>query len=394
MAKIWLDAGHGGKDPGALGHGLKEKEVNLAVTLKIGGILAAQGHEVLYTRTTDKFVPIKAAEGTTRMTLANRAKADIFVSIHCNAFKNPQAHGLETFSYPGSIKGLKLSTEINDAMVKDKLYHRIRGVKTEKFAVLKYTNMPAALVELAFITNEKDAELLRTKQDEFAAAIARGINNYLDEKADPKPAVLSKFEHVDGKPHQLRIEQAGGKTMAEITRKNCTNGVIFETALPADPRRTYAIAIDQGKPIGANAIYNDWRGKIKRGTMLMYEDGQVTIEYLNHINEAKKPVKWAIGGLALYPSYDMKYEQATADLTGYAYHTAVLYLQGGIIRLVFSKSKCTLDDFRKDIIAEYGKVLVSALNVDGGASSGGRKEGKLLRNTRRLNNIIYFEEEK
>ena len=97
MAKVFLDAGHGGKDPGALGNGLKEKDINLSVTLKVGNILKNHGVNVGYSRTTDVFLEL-----ADRASKANNFGADVFVSIHCNAFDDPSAKGVETYSYPGS----------------------------------------------------------------------------------------------------------------------------------------------------------------------------------------------------------------------------------------------------------------------------------------------------
>ena len=173
MVKVFLDAGHGGKDPGAIGNGLQEKNITLPVTLGIGEILKRHGVTVGYTRTTDTFMEL-----SDRANKANSFGADIFVSIHCNAFEKPSAHGVETYSHIGSTKGAKLAKAIHNEVIKAKLYTRDRGTKTANFAVLRLTKMPAALIELAFITNKEDASLLKTKQKEFALAIAKGILNY------------------------------------------------------------------------------------------------------------------------------------------------------------------------------------------------------------------------
>lgn len=168
--KVFLDAGHGGKDPGAVGNGMKEKDINLSVALKIGNILKNHGVNVGYSRTTDVFVELQD-----RAIMANNFGADVFVSIHCNAFNNATAQGVETFSYPGSTNGAKLAKSIQDSIIASKLYTKDRGTKTANFAVLRLTKMPAALVELAFITNTQDAEILRNRQDDLAVAIAKGI---------------------------------------------------------------------------------------------------------------------------------------------------------------------------------------------------------------------------
>ena len=86
MAKVFLDAGHGGKDPGALGNGLQEKDIALSVTLKVGNILANHGVTVGYSRTTDVFLEL-----ADRATRANNFGANVFVSVHCNAFSDISA---------------------------------------------------------------------------------------------------------------------------------------------------------------------------------------------------------------------------------------------------------------------------------------------------------------
>lgn len=177
MTKVFLDAGHGGKDPGALGNGLKEKDITLPVTLKVGNILKEHGVTVGYSRATDVFLEL-----SDRAKKANSFGADIFVSIHCNAFNKSTAKGVETYSYPNSTKGAKLAKLIQDSVISEKLYTVNRGTKTANFAVLRETNMPAALIELAFITNSQDADILRNKQDDLAVAVARGILNYFNIK--------------------------------------------------------------------------------------------------------------------------------------------------------------------------------------------------------------------
>ncbi|WP_406242297.1 N-acetylmuramoyl-L-alanine amidase [Tissierella carlieri] len=174
MAKVFLDAGHGGKDPGALGNGLQEKDIALSVTLKVGNILANHGVTVGYSRTTDIFLEL-----ADRATRANNFGANVFVSVHCNAFSDTSAKGVETYSYPGSTTGANLSKSIQNSIIASGVYTVNRGTKTADFAVLRLTNMPAALAELAFITNAQDADILRNRQNDLAVAVSKGILNYL-----------------------------------------------------------------------------------------------------------------------------------------------------------------------------------------------------------------------
>lgn len=172
--KIVMDYGHGGNDPGAIGNGLREKDLTLSIGKKITAILKQHGVTVVETRNADKTVSLKA-----RTDLANKEKVDMFASIHINSFTQASANGVETFSYPGSTNGAKLAKSIQDELVKAKLFKNNRGTKTANFHVLRETSMPAALTELGFITNKDDVAVLKSKQDELALAVAKGILNYL-----------------------------------------------------------------------------------------------------------------------------------------------------------------------------------------------------------------------
>lgn len=190
--KVWLDAGHGGKDPGAVGNGLKEKDITLAITLKAGKELERHGIKVGYTRKNDKTVNLNS-----RGPLANKYSADVFVSIHTNAH-NSNAQGVETYSFPNSKNGARLAKLIQDEVLKAKLYTKNRGIKTANFAVLRQTRMPAALIETAFITNAQDAQLLKNKQNEFATAIAKGILSYFGIKyQEPKKEEPKQQKELD-----------------------------------------------------------------------------------------------------------------------------------------------------------------------------------------------------
>lgn len=173
-SKVWLDAGHGGKDVGAVGNGMHESKVALDIVLQIGAILVNHGVQVGYSRTTDVFVEL-----SNRAKKANEYKADLFVSIHCNAVDNPTARGFEVFSFPNATGGARASKAIHDAVTSSKIYTVDRGMKTANFAVLRETVMDAVLVETAFITNPQDAIILSASRDRMAVAIAKGILQFM-----------------------------------------------------------------------------------------------------------------------------------------------------------------------------------------------------------------------
>ena len=182
---IVVDAGHGGSDSGAVGpNGVMEKTVTLSVAKKVQNLLTKSGARVLMTRTTD--VDVYAPNATAKQELqarcdvANRDKRTaLFLSIHCNAFSNPAANGMETYYSAGSTNGKRFATLLNQELAKaGGLFNR--GVKTANYYVLRHTAMPASLIELGFVTNYKEEQLLRSEayQNKLAAAIVQGIARY------------------------------------------------------------------------------------------------------------------------------------------------------------------------------------------------------------------------
>lgn len=186
---VVLDAGHGGKDPGASGASLTERDVNLPVVLKVGQILTAQGIKVVYTRQDDTFLELKEISD-----IANFYNAAVFVSVHCNGSTSSTPSGTETWCYyPASNPQLylqkderyNLALRLQQALVAS-LGRIDRGVKggedkAGNLSVLRCTTMPSALVEMAFITNPTEEALLAQPQfrDKAAQAIADGIAGYM-----------------------------------------------------------------------------------------------------------------------------------------------------------------------------------------------------------------------
>jgi N-acetylmuramoyl-L-alanine amidase len=224
--KVALDAGHGGKDFGAVYNGHIEKNIALGVTLKVGKILEdISGVEVLYTRKTDVFIEL-----IERANIANRADANIFVSIHCNANKNAAASGTESYvmgltksasnleaarrensvitlekDYKEKYQGynpndpeseisievvtdaylensIELAGKVQDQFT-DKLGKKSRGVKQAPYMVLHKAYMPRILIEMGFISNPEDGAFLDSEegQQQIARAIADAVISYKKE---------------------------------------------------------------------------------------------------------------------------------------------------------------------------------------------------------------------
>ena len=189
---VYLDAGHGGYDPGASYFGISEKSLTLAIQSRVKAKLEAEGYQVMTTRTSDTYVDL-----TDRSRAANASESDIFVSIHINASGSSAAQGIETYyyqpyaEYPSRINAtyhanptrLSMSDTLANA-IQSSLINATgaqnQGVKRQTFAVLRETTAPAVLLELGFLSNPQEAARLNTSayQETLANAIVAGIKRY------------------------------------------------------------------------------------------------------------------------------------------------------------------------------------------------------------------------
>lgn len=204
---VMIDPGHGGKDPGAVCHGVMEKDVNLRMAKILGQILEEKGLKVLYTRTRDKFIPLEE-----RTALANSQKADLFISLHANAHKRHSIHGFEIYylnlakskdavrvaARENSVSTKKISDLqliLTDLMLNSKIkesrnlanivlkntlsygkkFYKLNdnGVRQAPFYVLMGAKMPSILVEVGYITNSYDRRNLQSYA--FLKRVAWGI---------------------------------------------------------------------------------------------------------------------------------------------------------------------------------------------------------------------------
>lgn len=193
MAKVVVDAGHGGSDPGAVYEGRQEKDDNLALALAVGSILAENGVDVVYTRTDDSYeTPFQKAQK------GNQAGADLFISIHRNSSpENDQYSGVETLVYDESGIKKELAENINRELAQAGFQNL--GIRERPgLVVLRRTKMPAALIEVGFINTQADNEILDQNFDGVARAIADGIlktlreNSYLSGGTESAARVYSE----------------------------------------------------------------------------------------------------------------------------------------------------------------------------------------------------------
>ncbi|MGE5380656.1 MAG: N-acetylmuramoyl-L-alanine amidase [Methylocystaceae bacterium] len=186
---IVIDPGHGGDDPGALGHrGTVEKKVNLAIASKLEQYIAGAGGMVIMTRTTDKdlsngkggsFSQRKREDLAARVKIATSANADLYLAIHCNAEVNPRWRGAQTFYSQGGDES-RLMAEHIQHQIKVQLKNTHRLAKPGKYFVTDRTPMKAVLVEVGFLSNYDEEQLLNSPeyQSRLAYAIFSGLASY------------------------------------------------------------------------------------------------------------------------------------------------------------------------------------------------------------------------
>lgn len=186
---IVLDPGHGASDPGAIGPaGTYEKRLNLDLGLKVKAILEKAGARVVMTRQadTDLSAPNMSDrdELRARTLVANNRKADVFVSIHHNSSANPELKGTTTYYFGKTMYDAVLAQCLHSAMLRGGGLENI-GVRTANFFVVKNTTMPAALLEIGFISNRQEEQLLNNQnfQQKMALAIVAGLDQFFNKAA-------------------------------------------------------------------------------------------------------------------------------------------------------------------------------------------------------------------
>lgn len=183
VGRVCIDPGHGGKDPGAVSRwGLVEKDVVLPTAQLLAQELRARGFDTVLTRDGDYFVELED-----RPAVATRKGADLFVAVHANAIANASYRGIEVFYWYGSWsaasaatrrESVELAGAIERACKREGL--TVRNVRGADYKVLRYSKVPATLVEIGFLTNRADEQALRTTayRQRVARAIAEGIDAY------------------------------------------------------------------------------------------------------------------------------------------------------------------------------------------------------------------------
>lgn len=324
--KVTLDAGHGAHDFGAVYHGHIEKNIALSIALKVGKILEANPNiEINYTRKNDTFIEL-----VERSSIANRADANIFVSIHCNANKNPAACGSETYvmglnknasnlavaksenavitlekdykqkyegfdpNNPSSMIGLTLMQEEyleNSISLASKIQdqfsdinRKTRGVKQAPFMVLHKAYMPRVLIETGFISNPEEGAMLDSEegQQKMAQAIANAVISY------KKEYYGSNNNDIIEKPSK-KMEQEPAKEITAVVKSEQAiqkeqpiqevSGVIFKVQLAAANKKIETIPSNfKGLKNVTSATDNGQLYKYTYGETSDYETAKKNLE--------------------------------------------------------------------------------------------------------------------
>jgi N-acetylmuramoyl-L-alanine amidase len=295
---VVLDAGHGGKDPGRpTNFGYKEKDIALKIVLKVGENLSKHKNiKVIYTRKTDVFIELRQ-----RAKIANKADADLFVSIHCNAHDS-QAHGTETYvlglgrnesnfrvakeenevifyeddyetnyegfdpDSPETLIGLTLMQEdyldqsiLLARTIQDNFTNRLkrknRGVKQAVFWVLHNTYMPSVLIETGFITNKKEGDYLNSVEGN--TNISKSISDaILDYKSNLNPEISIGEEPPQNQETQTTLETEGSEQL-DNSLINSDKSIVFKVQIAASSKRIAT------KSYNFNGLKNTSRTKSK-----------------------------------------------------------------------------------------------------------------------------------
>lgn len=244
---VFLSAGHGGKDPGAVGNGLKEKDINLQIMLANRAVLERHGIKVVCSRTKDENDPVAQ-----EVKEANASGADIAMSHHINSATNAKADGSESYYYSGSEVGKELA-ELCEKHTKA-LGQNSRGAKgTTGLYFLRKTTMPAVLTESAFIVNPNDIAIVDEvkEQQQFGEAYAKAILEHFG--ITYKPVQTSQSTTGKAEPVTVDYAKSFNKAYAKTYTVTASDGLNMRTG--ASTASTIIKAFTKGKKVRCYGYY-------------------------------------------------------------------------------------------------------------------------------------------
>ncbi len=306
---VVIDAGHGGKDPGAVGKFSYEKDIALKIALKTGGYIKQYfpGVKVIYTRKSDKFVELYR-----RAQIANEAKADLFISIHCDAFKNPKVRGSSTYimglhktqanlevakkengailledNYedhyegfdPNSLEGyialamsqtgyrgnsILLASKVQNQM-RDRVGMKDRSVREAGLLVLYKSAMPSILVETGYISNPTEEKFLNSKDGQtfLASAIYRAFKAYKNEVEKNNVQASVSENKIVGKPEQEKETAVVETKLEHQPKTDDSSSLYFAVQVKSNPTK---LSLNDKTFKGLNVFEYKYKGVYRYGT--------------------------------------------------------------------------------------------------------------------------------
>lgn len=399
MMKVFIDAGHGGSDPGAVNGNLIEKNMTLVTANAAAEFLKQHGCEVKLSRTSDTYLSLSQ-----RATLANQWGANIFVSCHYNAGGGDRGEVIHSV-YVGKGKEIAgfVSAEMkNIGQTTVKEYSRTSSSgKGDYHTVIANTNMPAVIVEGCFIDNELDRQIADTveEQKEIGYAVARGILRYLGIKFEvpQTPAIASsgnyyKFNWI---PDMHVIEMDALKFGISVQSK-LKNDIdienFFNLDFSGDANTSAANMADWGNILSNSITVPSWinTSKHRLTTIFVQLNGTVGITKTDDITKIAN-LKTAISGIPIYPKVSLDAIKAEGYFGSELYNTwhGFLGIRSG--KLVYVAAKCGFETMAS--IFE-GLGCSAGIKLDGGGSFILRVNGKTVIATgenRRIHAIGMFE---
>jgi N-acetylmuramoyl-L-alanine amidase len=361
---IVIDAGHGGKDPGARGSKHNEKDLALAIALKFGNHIKENlpDVKVIYTRDSDVFIPLQE-----RTEIANKNQADVFISIHCNSNKSQIPYGTETYAMgltktEGNLEvakrensvilkednfstkyegfdnspesyimfSLMQNTHIDQSLIlasdiqnqfKERINRNVRGVKQAGFLVLWKTAMPSVLVETGFISNPEEEKFLASSkgQDYISSSIFRAFRDYKNEIENKSIYVSNGYNN--GK--SIKTDSTNGKSIKKDSAGRKSSKTEFiKTPIPIKPSDStnveiyYAVQIcSSKKPIALNSkIFKGYKNVEEHKMPDYYKYTLGKKSNLHDILEYSKPIRNAFPGAFIIALKDGKIVSAKEAL--------------------------------------------------------------------------------
>jgi len=387
MDLLIIDAGHGGNDPGASKFGYVEKDLTLVIGKRVQELLSIYNPHI--TRTIDKTI-----EPNDRTTLI-RDKYQYCLSIHLNA---GNGNGVEAIHSTFSTKGKRIAELITNELKATGLplrntpvFSKTRSDGKDYYYMHRDTgNTVTVIVECLFLDNADNIKLLNVEA--IAQSIAKGFKTFIEGivKVD-NPTNRSKY-YKNGDSHIIETTPGNidikiiGDTL-NVVGLNGINGTFFDTPKPELANSCWAIATNEGKAIGGNAMLVSYNKDIKRGTIVYDDDGSIEIVRVNSINEFSKPHRWSISGYSVYPYLNFEEEKMSGGINYKTAHTYIGF-KGNKIYLIVKPNHLIKEIL--PLIKDLG--LEGCIVLDGGGSSQLKHPNGNYNSSRKINSAVILKQ--